>query len=1045
LFYLLIFIVVSFKKVEIMKRLLMLAIAAALMPWTLRAATPSPFPQLSEGGTEHYYSIFSHRASRVLKNNGVDSIITSVRFDETNDTLKWKFVRVKANSDDSGLDTFKIVSKVNGNELFYQGYIYVGDGNGNYTKNPNTGAYAEVADGAGNYKKLDRFITRPAGEGSTFIFKKYKDDGGFIFQIWCVEESSHINMTNNTAPRYEICIYSVNDDAGNPFSAASSLSDFNVMYPNAPECSTSANPKWYQLQFARGSKAITSKGLGKRVKQETRIESGDSTTQMFRMEGDLVNGFKVVCMDNNMEMKFVNFGDTGRIALVAFGEGDLFRLVKTGVSTELWQLRHVDKSSFINETQSEACLYSYDDDAGNRIRFITEGYDPYVGAPLLSDASNPKWYYLKNSRTGRALHFRGMGQQVYTESLAEGGVKQDSQLFRFEGVYRTGFKIISKLNGELKYHTDTKRFFVEEAGDTTFMFEKSSNYTYGAGKWGIWYEGANGLNAHNTKKDEVTIYQLSDDGSVWDPIHVSRKLTISVNDAERGSVNKETGLYVNDSTIAIVVTPKPHFGLTSWTINGAETPATSDTLNLKMDKDVTLVANFKGNDTLLSTLTVTAREKDRLFPAFDPKVSAQRARVPHGVTEVTIAATLGHELSTFVGDTGKLTLTGDETAFTIAVTAENGVTKTYRITVERAQAGASSDVALSITSNLEPAVTTSNDTITVPIPSDSITVTIGGNVTTGATFVGSTGTFVLGPDKDSTLNFTVQAADCETTKAYTVILHHRSKNALLSALTVAAGSDGANVLSPSFAVDRVSYTATVSKSATSVNITATPQSRYAQVIGAGTQALSGSADTFRVSVTAEEGGQPTTYTIVITYLNNDATLRRLVLIGNANDTVALTPAFSPSVTQYAARTLSPTVTLTAAPTDANASAEPARRTYTLTGDSVLQVTVTAQDGVVRATYEINVTFGEPQATWVVKTLAEGSLTIYPNPVAGGVLTIENGELKSGERIAIYNIAGSLVAIYDASAGERTTINVSRLPKGAYIVKLGARAAKLVVN
>ena len=100
--------------------------------------------------------------------------------------------------------------------------------------------------------------------------------------------------------------------------------------------------------------------------------------------------------------------------------------------------------------------------------------------------------------------------------------------------------------------------------------------------------------------------------------------------------------------------------------------------------------------------------------------------------------------------------------------------------------------------------------------------------------------------------------------------------------------------------------------------------------------------------------------------------------------------------------------------------------------------VVSQDTALTAIFEATPTTG-------VSTLALGHLTIYPNPATDGVLTIKNGDLKAGDQVEVYSIAGSRVATFEASAGAQTVINVSLLPKGAYIVKLGKRAAKVVLN
>jgi hypothetical protein len=65
-------------------------------------------------------------------------------------------------------------------------------------------------------------------------------------------------------------------------------------------------------------------------------------------------------------------------------------------------------------------------------------------------------------------------------------------------------------------------------------------------------------------------------------------------------------------------------------------------------------------------------------------------------------------------------------------------------------------------------------------------------------------------------------------------------------------------------------------------------------------------------------------------------------------------------------------------------------------------------------------------------------------VTNGELTVENGDLKAGERILIYALSGSLAATYEVATGAVTVINVSRLPQGVYVVKAGAYAARVSV-
>jgi hypothetical protein len=72
------------------------------------------------------------------------------------------------------------------------------------------------------------------------------------------------------------------------------------------------------------------------------------------------------------------------------------------------------------------------------------------------------------------------------------------------------------------------------------------------------------------------------------------------------------------------------------------------------------------------------------------------------------------------------------------------------------------------------------------------------------------------------------------------------------------------------------------------------------------------------------------------------------------------------------------------------------------------------------------------------------LHVYPNPAARGQLIADDGQLKAGDRVEVYSLQGLLVGAYTAE-GKTTTLNIAHLPAGAYIVRVGGRAAKVVVN
>ncbi len=73
-----------------------------------------------------------------------------------------------------------------------------------------------------------------------------------------------------------------------------------------------------------------------------------------------------------------------------------------------------------------------------------------------------------------------------------------------------------------------------------------------------------------------------------------------------------------------------------------------------------------------------------------------------------------------------------------------------------------------------------------------------------------------------------------------------------------------------------------------------------------------------------------------------------------------------------------------------------------------------------------------------------AVKLYPNPVTSGELRIESKELKAGEPITIYNLSGAQAAVYQV-AGEQTSIDISHLPSGIYMLKTGSYSKRIIKN
>jgi len=93
-------------------------------------------------------------------------------------------------------------------------------------------------------------------------------------------------------------------------------------------------------------------------------------------------------------------------------------------------------------------------------------------------------------------------------------------------------------------------------------------------------------------------------------------------------------------------------------------------------------------------------------------------------------------------------------------------------------------------------------------------------------------------------------------------------------------------------------------------------------------------------------------------------------------------------------------------------------------------------------------FEECQAT--IKVMEQGTeqeeekriLHIYPNPTNRDVTVVHN-QIETGEKIRLYSISGTLMNTYEIIDAATTTIDVSSLPLGVYVIKAAGRTAKIV--
>jgi len=82
-----------------------------------------------------------------------------------------------------------------------------------------------------------------------------------------------------------------------------------------------------------------------------------------------------------------------------------------------------------------------------------------------------------------------------------------------------------------------------------------------------------------------------------------------------------------------------------------------------------------------------------------------------------------------------------------------------------------------------------------------------------------------------------------------------------------------------------------------------------------------------------------------------------------------------------------------------------------------------------------------QRTGISDVAAQAGITLYPT-LTSDMLTVKSENLKAGELIKVYSISGALAATYSIT-GKTTTISVSQLPNGVYLLKAGQYTGQFV--
>ncbi len=390
---------------------------------------------------------------------------------------------------------------------------------------------------------------------------------------------------------------------------------------------------------------------------------------------------------------------------------------------------------------------------------------------------------------------------------------------------------------------------------------------------------------------------------------------------------------------------------------------------------VSLAAKESSGDYNLASLVLQGLA---LNTDFNPATTEYAITVPNEIAELSLLAVASsldadikiNGISVTTSGNQAIPLVVGPNTILIQVQAENGLVQTYTLMVTRS--GPLSSVkdlsALTISAGtLNPAFSSGVTSYTAMVANTVTALTvIPTKIDSKSTVVISGGTnLVEGPN---TVTITVTAQDMSQ-KVYTLTVTRGSAlsgNNNLNSLTLSQGT-----LSPAFTSANLSYTATVSNSATSITVNTVKSEVNALVTVAGAQNLVVGANTVTVTVEAQNGTQKV-YTITVTREPASSTNNNLGNLSLSSGT--LTPGFSAETLNYSAIVANSvtTVTVTAPAADSSATRVIVGGQNLVVGSNTITITVTAQSG---ATKIYTVTLTREASTSTNNNLATLALNV----------------------------------------------------------------------
>ena len=438
----------------------------------------------------------------------------------------------------------------------------------------------------------------------------------------------------------------------------------------------------------------------------------------------------------------------------------------------------------------------------------------------------------------------------------------------------------------------------------------------------------------NKEKLEYTLDDVKGDVSSIEVSAIAEDTKASVT----GTGNKS--LSVGDNSIEVIVTAE----------NG-----TTKIYTIKVKK--------LSNDTALKSLTVTSDPMGTLTPTFASTTYTYTYNYDATVTSLDVTATTNDvnakvgivdsdSIDTITSTVGSATKTFNSNVknVKVTVTAEDGTTKDYAITLSRAKSTDATLNNLTVSEGiLTPTFNKNTLNYTVNVDNDVTSIEILATATDSNATVTGTGTKQLNTgDNTVTIKVTSESGSENT---YTInVIRAKSSNNNLTNIKV----DGNSI--ENFSSNTLKYNLPkVSYNRTSINVEAILSDSKASVTGVGNVSLNTGDNKIEIIVTAEDGTAKIYELIIEREKNNNAKLQSLS-IGNC----ILTPSFNSGILEYTV-TVGEDVSILkqadviAIPEDNAAKVvKQGDLSLSTTNDNYYRIIVTAENGVDKNTYTVKV-------------------------------------------------------------------------------------------